>query len=223
MTKPKAILFDWDNTLADSWPIIHEALNKTFIAMGQEPWTMNDIIQGRDGIHHSLRDSFPRLFGDRWEEARQHYYDAFLEVHLDRIKPLPGAEEVLKRLKQAGIFTAIVSNKTGEYLRQEVTHLGWDQYFSRVVGATDAKRDKPFAEPIYLALEGSGIEAGPDVWMVGDSPTDIEAALNAGCEPHMFGMAEIPALLLNDKRLLKPIANYHDHMALTAAIEPLLI
>ena len=25
--RPRAILFDWDNTLVDSWATIHEALN----------------------------------------------------------------------------------------------------------------------------------------------------------------------------------------------------
>jgi phosphoglycolate phosphatase len=39
LTKPKAILFDWDNTLADTWPTIHQAMSETFAAMGQEPWS----------------------------------------------------------------------------------------------------------------------------------------------------------------------------------------
>lgn len=221
--RPKAILFDWDNTLADSWPIIHDALNITLEKMGHEIWTIEDIISGREGIHHSLRDSFPRLFGERWEEAKQHYYEAFLSVHLERIKPLAGAEDVLKQLKEAGIYTAIVSNKTGDYLRQEVSHMGWDHYFNKVVGATDAKADKPFADPIHLALEGSGIKAGYDVWMVGDSATDIEAALNSGCEPHLFGTAPMPELLLADPRLKNPITNYKDHTALTGALSSILL
>ena len=30
---PRAILFDWDNTLVDSWATIHEALNFVMAAM----------------------------------------------------------------------------------------------------------------------------------------------------------------------------------------------
>ena len=30
---PKAILFDWDNTLVDSWTVIHHAMTATFEAM----------------------------------------------------------------------------------------------------------------------------------------------------------------------------------------------
>src|SRR5947207_1478268 len=33
LPRPRAILFDWDNTLVDSWVTIHEALNITMAAM----------------------------------------------------------------------------------------------------------------------------------------------------------------------------------------------
>jgi phosphoglycolate phosphatase len=32
---PKAVIFDWDNTLVDSWPVIHHALNETLEAYGK--------------------------------------------------------------------------------------------------------------------------------------------------------------------------------------------
>ena len=37
---PRAILFDWDNTLVDSWGTIHEALVRTFTADGPAAWTL---------------------------------------------------------------------------------------------------------------------------------------------------------------------------------------
>jgi len=186
--KPQAVLFDWDNTLVDTFPIIYESLHHTFLKMGHEPWSLEDIKSGRDGIHQALRSSFPRIFGeDKWEEAKQHYHGHFLDIHLEKISTLQGAEDTLKHLKNAGIYMAVVSNKTGPYLRDEVRHLGWDHYFSKVVGATDAVADKPSADPLHLALEGTGIVAGDSVWMVGDSQTDIDSAQNAGCIPLYFG------------------------------------
>ncbi len=184
---PRAILFDWDNTLADSWPVIHRALDATFRAMGMTPWSFEDVKRGREGIHHSLRDSFPRIFGARWEEAKETYYKHFLACHLAEIGILPGVEKVLKKLAGTDIYTAIVSNKTGQYLREEVEHLGWTSYFRRIVGATDAANDKPHPDPVHLALEGSGFTPGADVWLIGDSETDLECALNAGCTPLFFG------------------------------------
>ena len=75
----------------------------------------------------------------------------------------------------------MVSNKSGGYLRRESTHLGWDRYFHRIIGATDAVRDKPAPDPVHMALDGTGIAAGPAVWFVGDSAVDLACAYASGC------------------------------------------
>lgn len=187
--KPKAILFDWDNTLADTWPIIHEALHAAFTAMGHTPWTMEETKQN---THFSLRDAFPKRFGDRWEEARDVYIKTFRSMHLEKIGILPGAVEVLDYLRGTDVFLGVVSNKTGAYLRDEVAHLNWGKYFDTVIGAMDAKTDKPSAEPLLLALKDSFIAPGEEVWLVGDAVTDIECAFNAGCTPLFYGPYDVP-------------------------------
>ena len=65
-SRPRAILFDWDNTLIDSWPTIVDALNATFEAFNMAPWTM---IEAQARVAKSMRDSFPALFGDEWRAA----------------------------------------------------------------------------------------------------------------------------------------------------------
>ncbi len=185
--RPRAVLFDWDNTLVDSWPTIHDALQQTLIAMGHPPWTLEE---SKTRVRLSLRDSFPALFGTRWEEARRIYMDAFQAIHLERLAALAGVVELLDHLAGTGCYLAVVSNKTGPVLRREAAHLGWTRYFTRLVGATDAAADKPDPAPIHLALEGSGIAAGPAVWYVGDTAVDIECALNAGCVPVLLGPAK---------------------------------
>ena len=52
-----------------------------------------------------------------------------------------------------------------------------------MIGAFDAANDKPAADPVRLALQGSGIEPGADVWFVGDAGIDLECAVNARCVP----------------------------------------
>lgn len=179
MQRPRAILFDWDNTLVDSWSVIHDALVVTFQAMGRAPWTLEETKQR---VRHSLRDAFPRLFGTRWEEARRLYLDAFTAIHLDRLTAIGGAEALLAGLAQDGYYLAVVSNKTGALLRREAERLGWSRYFRRMVGAGDASADKPDPAVIDAALSGSGI--GPaETWLVGDTALDIECAAAAGCVP----------------------------------------
>ena len=96
---PRAILFDWDNTLVDSWATIHEALNFLMRAMDKPEWS---LAETREKVRLSLRESFPLHFGDRWEEARDIYLDAFRAIHLERLTPLPGREAMLRNAGGAG-------------------------------------------------------------------------------------------------------------------------
>jgi phosphoglycolate phosphatase len=178
--RPRAILFDWDNTLVDSWATIHQALNTVMAAMDKPLWSLQETKQR---VRLSLRESFPLHFGERWEEARRLYLDTFAQIHLDQLTALPGRREFLERLSCENIFLGVVSNKTGALLRRETERLGWAALFGRVVGAGDAKLDKPDAAPVTLALEPSGIEAGETVWLVGDTDVDMECARNSGCVP----------------------------------------
>lgn len=180
LTRPRAILFDWDNTLIDSWHSIHDAQNYTMQAFGLEPWTLEET---RQRVRGSMRDSYPEMFGARWQEAGEFFYTRFAEKHLETLTPLPGALELLERLMDSGIYLGVVSNKKGHYLRREADHLGWSSFFGQIIGAFDAPRDKPSGDPVEMALKGSGIEPGPSVWFAGDTDIDMECARNAGCVP----------------------------------------
>ena len=176
--RPRAIIFDWDNTLVDSWVIIQDALNATFDDFGLARWTLEET---RTRVAKSMRDSFPLLFGDEWERAGDVFYGHFEAVHLERLTPLDGAAEALAELAGAGIYLGVVSNKSGRLLRAEAQKLGWDAHFGHVIGAGDAPRDKPAPDPVEMALAGSGIQPGLDVWFAGDAAIDLECAHNAGC------------------------------------------
>lgn len=184
MKRPEAILFDWDNTLVDSWPTIHYAFNRMLTAMERPAWTMAEV---RDRVRLSLRDTFPVMFGDRWREAQKLYLDAFRAIHLQTLTPLPGREALLRDLVADGYFVAIVSNKTGPLLRLEAQALGWDRHLARLVGAADAEADKPHRAPVDMALAGTGIAPGESVWFVGDTAVDMECARNADCVPVLLG------------------------------------
>jgi len=184
LSRPRAIIFDWDNTLVDSWATIHDALNFLMAAMDRPLWTIEET---RERVRLSLREAFPAIFGDRWQEAQRIYLDRFRAIHLERLTALPGRETMLRRLAADGHYLAVVSNKTGAVLRNEAAHLGWTDFFGAIVGAGDTHTDKPHRAPVELALQPSGIAPGPLVWFVGDTAIDMECALAAGCLPVLLG------------------------------------
>ena len=187
LKRPAAVVFDWDNTLIDSWDALIGALNHTLEAMGQAPWS---AAEARRRIGRSLREAFPELFGDRWEAARDIYLAAFAERHLEGLRALDGAANLLSSLEHLGVPLTVVSNKSPEFLHREAERLGWRARFHRLVGAGEAERDKPAPDPVQLALAGSGVAPGPGVWFVGDSPVDMACAHAAGCVPILVNPAD---------------------------------
>lgn len=175
---PSMILYDWDNTLAESWPAILVGMNAAFRAHDMEEWTLDELKQR---ARLSMRDGFPKIFGeDRWEAARDVFYTAFEAVHIDQLVPLDGAEALVSDVHRRGIPQSVVSNKQGNYIRAEAAHMNWTTYFHALIGAGDAERDKPDPAPISLAMEGIGFGPSLDVWFVGDAYVDVSIARNAG-------------------------------------------
>lgn len=184
MLSPRAILFDWDNTLIDGWAAIEAGLNAAFAAFGKPAWTRGQVLAN---VRKSLRDSFPEHFGDEWERARDIFYEAVHATHLQVIRPLP---ETLAMLDGAAhLPLGVVSNKQGKLLRAEAAHLGWNDRFLTLIGAGDAIADKPSAAPLLMALAQMGLPAGPEIWYVGDTSIDMQAARAAGCTAVLLGDA----------------------------------
>ena len=182
--RPTLLLYDWDNTLVDGWAGIAGALNAAFTAFGKPLWTIQET---KNRVRVSLRESFPPMFGDDWERARDIFYAAFQEKHLSYVQPMSGIEGVLEA--GAAWTQGVVSNKAGAFLRAEVTHLGWDRHFGTVIGAGDAVADKPSPAPIFLALDRLGRTADRSVWYLGDTALDMAAARAAGVTAVLVGDA----------------------------------
>jgi len=178
---PKAILFDWDNTLVNTWPVITDALNVTRATYGLETWT---IEEARVKSARALRESFPEWFGTEWENARDIFYGHFAKVHCEKLQEMPGAGALCASLRRLGIPLFIVSNKKSQYLHDEIKHLGWESFFIKVVGAGEAPKDKPDRAVVDIALLGSEFHADdPAIWLVGDTYPDVLCAQAAGLTP----------------------------------------
>jgi phosphoglycolate phosphatase len=173
LPSPTAVLFDWDNTLVNSWATGLHAINHTLSHFGLPTYSLDELKQRPA---RALRENFPPLFGDNWKDAAQIYYQAYREVHLDLLEPHDQAEELLQLLNAHDIYMGIVSNKLGDNLRLEVAHLGWEKYFRTIVGSKDTSHDKPSAIPVLRALHKLDTKLGPHIWFIGDSEVDMSTA-----------------------------------------------
>ncbi|WP_159996438.1 HAD family hydrolase [Roseomonas sp. 18066] len=184
LPRPTAILWDWDNTLVDAWAGVQAGMNAALRGFGLPEWTIEEV---RARARLSLKDAFPAIFGEDWERARTLFYAEVRARHLDVLTLMPGTLEALDAARAFPL--AVVSNKQGAILRAEAAHLGWTERFGALVGAGDAAADKPAADPVLMALRQLGVEPGPDVWFVGDTGVDMQAARAAGCSAVLLGDA----------------------------------
>jgi pyrophosphatase PpaX len=90
-----------------------------------------------------------------------------------------GMRELLVELERAGVRLGLVTSKSRATTEMAFRLTGVDAHFSAIVCAEDTERNKPYPDPLLLALEILGATAGEAVY-VGDSPYDLRAANAAG-------------------------------------------
>ena len=173
--EPRILLLDWDNTLVDSWPQIHRAINAARAAVDEAPWP---FARTRAWLTAPAPASLQTLFGPACAPvAEAAFLDAFAAA-ADALVPAEGAAALLATCRELGITVAVVSNKPSSVLRAEADRLGWTGTFERLVGSGDAPQDKPHRA---AAEAGAGEVPGRHVWLAGDAAADIHCARAAGC------------------------------------------
>jgi HAD superfamily hydrolase (TIGR01549 family) len=176
-----AFLFDLDGTLVDSvydhvaaW---HEALETEGIDLSF--WRIHRKIGMSGGLFTNvlLRETGLALDAERIERLRRAHAESY-NRNSRRIRPLPGARELLQYLSDAGIPWAIATSGRMETARPVLETLGVDADAAAVVTRDQVKYAKPDPDLFLAAAErlNVGIDAS---CVVGDSVWDMLAAQRA--------------------------------------------
>jgi phosphoglycolate phosphatase len=173
----RAVIFDLDGTLVDSYQAIYLGFQYAYIQMGLTPLSYDEV---KYRVGHSLQDMFRELLGaEKTQLAVTLFRQKYQEVYKTQTHLLPGAQETLASLHNRGIKLSVATNKLGRFSRDIIEHLELSRMFSAVIGEGDGARNKPNPEMLYLAMEKMNAPKENTI-MVGDSDIDIQAALNAG-------------------------------------------
>lgn len=180
ITNYKAIIFDWDGTIVDTCGLILDAHNHVRDYYGHALWTMEDFL---GQASQSAREYYPTVYGDKAEEAQEVLYGYVEEHHLNYLKPMNKIDDLFNLITAKNIPMSVVSNKRHKTLNIEVDHTNMRHHFKVIIGAGVAPKDKPSADPLYMALgQMDGNLTPQDILYVGDTETDLLCAQNAGCD-----------------------------------------
>ncbi|MGB4058286.1 MAG: HAD family hydrolase [Alphaproteobacteria bacterium] len=175
---PEAIFFDWDGTLVDSYEFLKGAHDHVRQTLGLPPFQGDEF---RNYFGHPREKLYTELYGDHIESAKTLFGDYVVKNHVAQLKPMPGADQMLKICEGLGFTLGVISNKKAEYLHLEIKSLGWEGRFVTVMGAGDAAQDKPAPDPLLKAVASCGGIPMERVWYVGDTDVDLKCAQSAGC------------------------------------------
>ncbi len=174
------VIFDADGTLIDNRHAIRSNFNYARQAHGYPPLPESEIDAM---IGTPLVEMYERTL----PESARHLAPQMAKMHVERyltncdqgIVILDGAVSTLEYLQQNGFKSAVATSKSTHGVQHLFQKIGLYDRFDMVIGVQDGIKPKPHPDMIYYILEQLQIEKQRAV-LVGDTPTDIITARNAG-------------------------------------------
>ncbi len=176
------VLCDLDGTILDTMDLILSSFHYTFeVGLGQTVSDRELLIYFGQTLDDQFRQMRPDLSSSDIARVVE-IYRAHNHLEHDRhIDLIPGADQALKSLYQAGYPLGLVTSKRLDMARRGLEMFDLWTYFSVVVHHDSTTQHKPRPDPILEALRM--LSADPQsVVYIGDSPYDMQAAKSAGCQ-----------------------------------------
>ncbi len=177
------LVFDLDGTLIDSARDLAESIGEMLESYGAAPLPLPEVIS-MVGEGAPIRVGRARARGGLRpgrDEALARFMTIYDRRFLDHTVVYPGVVESLGLAVQRGPLAVLTNKPLGPSIGI-LESLGLRGYFSRIIGGDSEYGRKP--EPAgLLALQA--LAPGERLVMIGDSPADAKAALNAQC-PFVF-------------------------------------
>jgi 2-phosphoglycolate phosphatase len=184
----RAVLFDFDGTLADTAPDLGFALNEQLLRHGRQPLPISEI---RPHASAGARGLLKLGFGiepddERFAAMRTEYLDLY-DANLWRSTTLfPGVASLLAALEQQHVQWGIVTNKPERFTRPLVERLGLLSRAASLISGDTCTRAKPFPDPLLKAAADMALKPAHVIY-VGDDERDVQAAHAAGMRSVIAG------------------------------------
>jgi HAD superfamily hydrolase (TIGR01509 family) len=178
---PDAVVFDNDGLLLDTESVWTRAEEDLFARRDAEftPADKRELVGTSAAIAASVLE---RRLGEPGQgEALIEELNALVVAELEHgVEAMIGARELLQALRQRGTPIGLVSNSPLHFVTRSLQLVGFEDHFDIVLSAHEVAAPKPAADPYLEACRRLGVEAGPDVVALEDSPTGVAAARAAG-------------------------------------------
>lgn len=213
-------IFDMDGTILDTLEDLAGSLNYALEKNGFDRRT-TEQVRGfiGDGIRKLVERGLPDgCEGAVYDTVLNDFIDHYKRHCADKTRPYEGIIPAIRSIREAGIRTAVVSNKA-DFAVKQLCDRFFDGLFDAAAGHSEAVRRKPAPDTVNMVLRRLGTDRSRAVY-IGDSEVDGETAKNAGMpcisvswgyrdseflaarglSPIVHTPAELTALLLAEER-----------------------
>ncbi|MBD3329790.1 HAD-IA family hydrolase [Candidatus Dojkabacteria bacterium] len=200
----KAVLLDLDDTLIASNKVYDKALkysadflaekysldSEEFYELAREKYSL--ISHNFPTVH--TRHSRILLFRLALDETAKNYdigvlpvvEDIYWDYFLQNVKVFPEVKETLKKIKEEGVLTAVVSDGDLSLRIRKVQSAGLLKYIDEVVASEEVIFEKPFSAIFTLALSRLGVDPHEAVMVGNNYKNDIRGAKLVGIKAGVF-------------------------------------
>ena len=177
----RAVIFDFDGTLADTRKAIVTAKQATMKNAGLE---VKDEETCASTIGLTAKAGFLKLYPGIREEILEDLVAEYRRRFDEQIKVMPperfdGVDEVLTKLKERNIIITIATARNRKSLLEFLDGWGMRDDFQYILCGEDTERLKPYPDPVLKTLEELSLKPEQAI-VVGDMPVDIRMGKSAG-------------------------------------------
>jgi HAD superfamily hydrolase (TIGR01509 family) len=194
---PDAVIFDNDGLLLDTESVWTRAEQDLFERRGREFTAANklELVGSSAAIAGGILER--RLDEPGRAEELMEELNELVVAELERgVEAMVGARELLAMLGERGTPIALVSNSPMAFVRRSLEIVGLEDSFDLVLSAHEVAAPKPAPDPYLEACRRLGIEPGPSVFALEDSPSGVAAAVAAGLT--VIGIPSVEGVALDE-------------------------
>ncbi|HET8564977.1 MAG TPA: HAD family phosphatase [Solirubrobacterales bacterium] len=194
---PAAVIFDNDGLLLDTESVWTRAEQDLFERRGREftPADKLELVGTSAAIAGGILE---RRLGEpgRAPELIEELNELVVAELEHGVAAMIGARELLERLGEQGVPLGLVSNSPLRFVRRSIELAGFEEHFDVILSAHEVAAPKPAPDPYLEACRRLGVEPGPSVIALEDSPTGVAAAVAAGLT--VIGVPSVEGVLLDE-------------------------
>lgn len=194
---PDAVVFDNDGLLLDTESVWTRAEEDLFERRGLDftPADKRELVGTSAEIAGGILE---RRLGEPGRAAELiEELNALVVAELEHgVEAMIGARELLERLRERGTPIGLVSNSPLRFVQRSIEIVGFETHFDVVISAHEVAAPKPAPDPYLEACRRLGVQPGPKVIALEDSPTGVAAARAAGLT--VIGVPSIEGIALEE-------------------------